>query len=415
MFYKRLAKIRGKLKNENSEILKKQIISICFKVSSVILTLILTKVFISVLGFERYGNYVLIHGYLIVLSAIIGSGYGVLFLKENTLTERFDYKIILKLLLAVFINITVVVVVIVLINTYFNLFSNELIYSVIFYSLNGFFVEFIRSKTNGNIYIFLKDVTRTLMLMILVIAIPNEKNIFLINVSSALALICIVIYLMFLFFKYGFVKTQSAITFQNLYINGGLISMVLSSQFLKIRLDIFLVDLFFNKTLVGMYDVLMKLGQIINLPQVALNADLAKQFANSIKLNEYNSNLKKRIKITKYLGYLAAFCCVLILPIYLNFYGYETNMNNLLLALLVIIIPLISCYFGPVGLFAQLSTLKNYFLKAQILTIISSSIITYLLVQPLGIFAIALTNASLLFLTNYFIHKKIKNKYNFSV
>ncbi len=408
-------KLKEKIKKIDYKILKKQIFSIGFKGFSIVLTFGLTKVFISELGIQRYGDYVLLHGYLIIISGLIGTGNGVLYIKENASIIGFNYQILLKLFFAVIINLLVVVFILILTNAYFDFFNPKIIYSVFSYSLSAFLVEFIRSKTSGNIYVFLKDVSRLFILMLLIYLIPSKDNVYIINVSSAIVLFITLTYLIILFFKYGIEKSQTNHSFKDLYLSGGIISLGISTEFLKNRLDIFLIDLFFDKKSVVIYDILMKLGQLINLPKVALKADLAKQFAKSIKLNTYSKDLKKRIKTTKYLGYLFSVFCILIIPFYLKFYGYDLNIFNLSIAIILTLVTAISCYFGPIGLFAQLSSVKKYFLKIRMLAILISTLITCLLVAYLDIFSMAISNIITLIGSNYLIHRKIKETYNFKV
>ncbi|WP_308990372.1 hypothetical protein QLS71_002670 [Mariniflexile litorale] len=352
---------------------------------------------------------------MIVISALIGSGHGVIALKESAVKKGFDYKILIKLLISVFINLGFISLLLLITNMYFSFLNTHLMYGLVSYSLSAFLIEVIRSKTSGNMYIFLKDVTRSVSLLLLVFFIPSRSNVYLINLSSAIVLCCIIIYLIILLFKYGIEKNDINFSIKDLYFKGWSIALGISSQFLKIRLDIFLAGIFFNKTIVGMYDVLMKLGQLINLPGVALNADIAKQFASSIRLNQYSENLRKRIKTTKFLGYVFSVVCILLIPFYLKFYDYDINFQNVSLAIIILLANTVSCYFGPIGLFAQLSTLKNYFLKIITLFILISALLSYLLVPYMGLFSLAISNFITAIIWNYFIHKKIQKTYHFSI
>ena len=399
----------------NLQVLKKQILSVLFKILSILLTFVLTKFFISELGFQRYGDYVLINGYLIVVSALTGTGFGMFALKENASIKGFDHVLLLQLTLLVFINIIFFILLFLIINHHYNFCSQKLVYGIVSYSLSAFLIEIVRSKSNGNIYILFKDVSRSVLLLLFVFLIPSRDNVFLINLSSSIALLIILVYLAILFLRHGTDRLSKVFSLKDMYFGSWSIALVAFSQFLKIRLDIFLAGFFFNKSIVGMYDVLMKLGQLIKLPEVALNADIAKQFAVSIKSNRFSKELKNKIKITKFLGYAFGTICIMGASFYLKFYGYDNSFDNIVLAALFWLANTVKWYYGPLGLFVQLSSLKRYFLGVILMSIVLTGLLSYVTVPFIGMFALAATNIVITIIWNHLVHAKIQSTYNFRI
>lgn len=403
------------IKKGDSVAIRKQLLSIFFKISSVLLTFIFIKIYVLKLGTNNFGEYTLLHGYLLLLSTAVGSGFGVLALKINSLKKGFEMQSIATLVMSVAINILICLVVFFPINILYNIVPNEIIYSFITYSFSAFFFELIRSKSNGNIYILFKDMARSISMILAIYLFPNSSNVYLVSISSLFVLLLVLVYFLFLLYKFGTENGNSGnkFSFWSQYKSGLSVSLSSSAQILKVWIEVFLVGAFFNKSIVGLVSILQKLGQFIKLPLVALNADIAKSFVICISENNLSNALKAKIRISKYIGYLFSVLAVIILPIYLYFYEYELNFYNISLGLILIASNVVNIHFGPVGLFAQLSNLRDYYLRVTILIVFLSVILSLILINLLGIYSVILANLATALVWNSLIYRKIYSKFKF--
>lgn len=369
----------------------------------------MTKIFISEVGANEYGKFIITHGYLLLGSTILGNGYGLLSLKSSSLISEFDRNSFIKSLLSVSVNLLLFVLIILIANVHY-LLDGELIFSIIFYTYSTYLLELIRSKCTGNTYIFLKDMIRNLVIILVVVSFNVSDSMYLITISSLCIFCTTLIYFLFLLYKLG-LKESNNTQFISFYIKGGVISLTSGLQFIKSWVEIFMAGFFLNNSLVGLYSILQKLGQLVKLPLVTLNADIAKKITGVIANRQVTEKLKNDLKINKILGLLFGIGAFLFLPFYVSFYDYSITFSNIFLGTILIITNVVNVYFGPIGLFAQLSELRNYYFIITFLVIMLSIIIVTLFVSNLGIIILGMSCFIVGIIWNYSIHTIISKNY----
>ena len=374
--------------------------SISIKGISVLLNFATSKYFIDKLGAASFGNYALAFGILAISSTFIGVGPGLQKLKDNKTQENKTGEGVYVL-----INLSIVLLIAFVVQLFYNI---NWIYFVIIavMGFNYFLVELIRIDGSGNEYIFFKDIVRSIFVNITLFIGVNQTELILLSTSLGV--------LTFLLFRNLYTRNVVSNLFtlmqfsKEKYRDSSVNSVTNGITILKSRNEIFLAGIFLGPAAIGLYSVLQNLSKLINLPLVALNADIGKKIVKSIQNNALENGLDKQIKITKYLSLIISIVCALGLPLYLNFYSFKVTPTNYMVSLILNLAFLINPLFGPVGLIAQLSGLKKTYLKTTIITVVFSALMSVLFLEMFGIIALAVINLFSFLVWNYPIKLKIK-------
>ena len=383
------------------------------KLATVLLTFIVSKMLVDVFGISNYSRYVVLHVYMVTISLLISSGYGLYYLRNSNSKKCLDISLFFSVMLVV------ILLTIFLVGVWWMLslispikFNLSTVFLLFIYSGLAYITEVIRCLSNGNVYVFFKDSLRLVMLLILLFLFDLEI-IALLSYAVASNFVLSIIFLLTLNYKNGHFlepkrKTKSL---KLVFLEGGAISVGMFMNTVKRRVEYFLFDISGNDVLVGVYDICFKFAQIINLPKVALNADLANDINDAIIQGRVNENLKARISYARKLAYVLFGLTLLSMPGWFYWYGINISFEYVVLALACLISPLLAAYYGPVQLACQLAYPK-FFTWITGISLLLISLYFVLIVRSTNYLLLPIGSATLIALVSYQIRLKLREEGN---
>lgn len=386
------------------------------KGAAVLVTFVMTKIYIDTNGAEEYGSYISLHVYLLLIGAVAGSGFGIYGLKEFVRVDSFDHSIFKVLFALVIFSILALSPIIYAIKIWLEIKISYALICMGQYAISSFLVEILRYQLGGNSYLIIKDIARSAFVCFLLLLYPGMNYDALILLSASLHL-CTV--LMLTLYVLRVVRVSSVrpkkINIISTFRQCMTVSVANGFQTVKAWVDLYAATLLLQPSGVAIYSVCQKLGQLVKLPLVALNADIAKGVARAVVNNDYPSGLKLRVNITRVLGVLFSVLAVLGLPVFLKFYEFEVNEGTLIFSSIIIAANLINVLSGPVGLFAQMSNIRGHYLLANILAVLVSLSAAYIFVPIGGVIALSMIAFVVAIFWNAFIYMSIYKKYRIKV
>lgn len=379
-------------------------------------TFVMTKIYIDVNGAGEYGLYISLHVYLLLIGALAGSGFGIYGLKEFSVVGSFDYGIFKTLCLLVALSVLLFSPALYLLKLLLDIEVLTAILCMGQYAFSSFLVEVLRYQLGGNSYLIIKDVARSVFVCLFLIIFPGISYETLILLSSSLQLCIVLLIMLFVLSK---VKKTERTTKTNDIVSiikqGMTISIANGFQTVKSWADLYAATLLLQPGGVALYSICQKLGQLVKLPLVALNADIAKRVAKTVVNNEYPQALKVRVNITRIMGVLFSVIAMMSLPAYLKFYNHDVSEEVLIFASIIIAANLVNILSGPVGLFAQLSNIRERYLIANVLAVLLSLSASFMLVPYGGVLALSVITFVVAILWNAFIYVSIYKKYGIKI
>ena len=381
--------------------------SLSIKGFAVVGSFLLAKVYIDKISTEEFGLFTLTYGYVVLFATIIGTGPGLLVIAESKNKDK-----IIKPAIFVILNIFISVFMWFLINLFYKI-EVSILLAICFTAICYYMNETMRLNSSGNIYIFFKDIVRSVLCISLIyLHIDDVNNILL--YSSILNLFSILIFVFLMKRNIYFSLDLREITLKEYWAS---ISISLSSglQIVKGWIEIFLSGMFLSLSDVGLFSVLQRLAKIISLPLNALNADIGKSAVISIAEGKVSNKLKKQLMLTRVTAIIFSILCLILLGFFLRFYNYESNFLNYFVGAVLILTNLANVIFGPVGLFTQLSNLRDAFLYSTIISIIITFVLSWTFLSLYGIFALSIINLITMITWNWWLHYKIRKKTNITL
>lgn len=386
------------------------------KGAAVLVTFVMTKIYIDTNGASDYGRYISLHIYLLLIGAVAGSGMGIFGLKEFVAADKFDSSLFRILFFLVLFNIILLSPVIFLASIFISFNFLSALLCVGSYAVSAFLVEILRYQLGGNSYMVIKDVVRGGLVCALLLSFSGINYREIVQISALLhVFVVLVITLKILRQQNLNEMDREKREIRAIYANCLTISIANGFQTIKAWSDLYAATLFLPSGDIAIYAVCQKLGQFVKLPLVALNADIAKGIAKSASTKTYPPTLKKRINITRLLGVFSSLACLIVLPVYLRFYGFDASATVMFFAGIIIAANFVDVLFGPVGLFAQMSTLKMQYLLANIVVVFMSFSAAFLLVPWGGVLALAIISLFAAILWNSYISKMIYKSYRIRI
>lgn len=382
-------------------------ISLSIKGFAVVGSFLLAKVYIDKISKEEFGLFTLTYGYVVLFATIIGTGPGLLVIAESKNKDK-----IIKPAIFVIVNIFIGMFIWLIINLFYKI-DVSILLAIYFTAICYYMNETMRLNSSGNIYIFFKDIVRSILCILLIyVHIDKVNNILL--YSSILNLIVILFYVVIK--KCDIYFSISIKDFSLKYYLASL-SISLSSGFqtLKVWIEVYISGLFLSLSDVGLFSILQKLSKLIALPINALSVDITKSALESIIDKNLNMKLRKQLMITKITSIIFAFLCIVFLPFYLKFYQFEDSFLNIFVGVLLILTSLINALYGLVQMFCQLSHLREYYLISTIISILITIIFSWLFLPLYGILALSTLNFITMLIWIWGLHSKIKKDLNISI
>lgn len=396
--------------------LLRRVTSLGIKGFSIVVTFLVAKLYISTADAAHYGNYILNHGYLITVGTLAGMGQGILVIRKLSSTSLSDLTIVLRGYLSVLIYSAVVTLLammfVPLVEPEYITVSKVL--SCWFYAFSMFNFELVRVWSNGNVYIFFKDILRAIILMIVLFVNPFTEIDRLLLITSAGMMVTSLVFIQYQVWcrKTTLAKVTMTDVFTDMK-EALSISLGSGLQVFKGWVEIFLAGAFLTESMVGLYSLLLRLGKLVSLPLVALNSDIARQLSVIADGGEYTKQLRQNIRITRYFGVLFGFGAILGAHLFIEFYDFEYDVLSALAATLLIAGNTVNVLFGPVGFLAQLGSMRSTFNIATLLSIVTVVVFTTLLVCKLNIVALALASLIAGIGWNIVLSKKMKTVVGF--
>ncbi|HAP70592.1 MAG TPA: hypothetical protein DCR04_12860 [Flavobacteriales bacterium] len=393
--------------------------TLAFKGLNIILVFIVAKVYVSNIGAEDYGRYILLHGYLLTISTLIATGHGLYVFRSLVETKRLRITSVLEGAIFVLISYFGLLLLWLVIAPFVQFEEgNKTIVAVSFfgYAFTAFNVEVLRLWVRGDGYMLFKDTVRALMVLVVVVFAPfftPEK----VLLGSSLGSVSVsTLYILLLINKNKSEMDFEKIKWNKLHIDawqGATIGLGSGLQILKSWLEIFVSGVLFSEAIVGMYSLFQKLAKLVNLPLVALNADIAKSLAAFTKGTPLSNATRTRIKYARIFASLFAAGALLITPVYIHFYDFELNWISALTCSVLIFSNLINVYFGPIGLVSQLAHLRKQYIVANLIAIVIIGLAAVLIVPSLGILSLAITSLVSAVFWNVMLQYAVYRHYNY--
>ncbi|MCF8461738.1 MAG: hypothetical protein K9G46_13525 [Flavobacteriales bacterium] len=372
----------------------RQLTSISFKSLSILITFLLAKVYISQVDAASYGHYILLHGYLLTIGTLLGMGQGMLALKSLAGESVIDVGKLAIHGANVCFNLLVFSLLIIPFRFLFqwsDWLTDSNLLSVILYAVALFNFELMRVWFSGNVYIFFKDIIRSVAIILLVFQYPALGADTTILVSGFVIVTGSSIFILLAMRKKPMTFSRFTVhDFFNVTTRGWSVSLGSGMQVFKGWLEIFVAGFLLSEAHVALYSILQKLGKLVNLPLVALNADVAKGIALMSKTGSMPENLTKQVKIAKWFAALFAFGAFIMSPLYVKFYSFEANWINLLTCSILLVSNFSNVLYGPVGLFAQLSSMRRYFVFVSGISICFTFAAAFLSVGSYGMMVLSI-------------------------
>ena len=186
---------------------------------------------------------------------------------------------------------------------------------------------------------------------------------------------------------------------------------------LSTSLTYILIKYYYDASILGIYDTVLKFSQIVLLPLIATSGRvmaLTAKYFNSNNLND----LKKYIsKTTQMLAVTSSICAIIVIGF---FYFYSTYFNSVLISywtlfLLMIFAQLINNWAGPVGVVLQLTNNEKIFNLITFLSSLYLVISTIIVSMFFDIEYIALNYVIYMVFQNYFSLLIMKKQLNINV
>jgi len=371
----------------------RQLTSISFKSLSILITFLLAKIYISQVDAASYGRYILFHGYLLTIGTLLGMGQGMLALKSLSGESVIDLGEVVKYGGNVCLNLLIFSLVILPIRYFYQSsewLTDSSVLSVYLYAVALFNFELMRVWFNGNVYIFFKDIARSLAVIAVIFQYSELSADTVVLVSSVVMFAGSSLFIFFAVWNKS--KTWSRFTlsdFLKVTASGWSVSIGSGMQVFKGWLEIFVAGFLLPDAQVALYSILHKLGKLVNLPLVALNADIAKGIALMSKTGAMPENLIKQVKFAKWFAALFAVFAFILSPFYIIFYSFEANWINLLCCSILLVSNFSNVLYGPVGLFAQLSSMRSYFVMVSGISICITAVAAFLSVGAYGLIVLS--------------------------
>lgn len=382
-------------------------ISLSIKGFAVVGSFLLAKVYIDKISTKEFGLFTLTYGYVVLFATFLGRGPGLLVISES---KNEDSRI--KPAIFVIVNICICVFIWLFINLFYKI-EVSIFLAICITAICYYINETMRLNSSGNVYIFFKDIVRSLLCILLIyVHIDNVNTILL--YSSILNLTAILLYVVIK--KCDIFFSISIKDFSLKYYWASL-SISLSSGFqtLKVWIEVYLSGMFLSLSDVGLFSILQKLSKLIALPINALTADTTKSTIESIIDKKLNIKLKKQLVMTRITSIMFAFLCIVFLSFYLKFYQFETSFVNIIVGVILILTSLISSLYGLVQMFCQLSHLREFYLWSTIISIIVTIVLSWIFLPLYGILALSILNFLTMLIWIWVLHSKIKKDLNISI
>ncbi|MEZ5037178.1 MAG: hypothetical protein R2760_06785 [Chitinophagales bacterium] len=379
-------------------------ISLSIKGFAVVGSFLLAKVYIDKISKEEFGLFTLTYGYVVLFATIIGTGPGLLVIAKSKNKDK-----IIKPAIFVIINIFIGVFIWLFINLFYKI-EVSILLAICFTAICYYMNETMRLNSSGNIYIFFKDIVRSVLCILLIyIHVDNVNNILL--YSSILNLASILFFVLLMKRDIYFSLDLRKITLKEYWAS---LSISLSSglQIAKGWIEIFLSGMFLSLSDVGLFSILQRLAKLISLPLNALNADIGKSAVISIAQKKVSTKLKQQLKLTRLTSIVFTVICLVILGYFLKIYDYDRSFLNYFVGVVLILTNLANVIFGPVGLFTQLSNLRDAYLYSTIVSIVLTFIFSWIFLPLYGIFALSIINLITMIAWNWWLHYKIRKSTN---
>jgi O-antigen/teichoic acid export membrane protein len=278
------------------------------------------------------------------------------------------------------------------------------------YSFSLFLFEVSRYWLNGNWYILFKDILRSAVVMVFLLSKYEAEPVEMLMTSGLIT--CLITLAVVLIRSYGSTPEHSGMSpklFWSVYTKGLSLSLGSGLQVFKGWLEVFLAGAFLPLGQVALYSVVQKLGKLVNLPLVALNADIAKGLARLAEGHQLSDRHRQLIRLSKLTTFAFAMLALLCSPWFLKFYGYPAEPLFLILCVTVILCNVLNVFFGPVGLYFQLSDMRDYFVRSTAVSLVITLILAFTTVPWLGLNGLAIATLISGTLWNYMLHRRMVN------
>ena len=406
--------------------LKKRIIrghrmfrTLWFKIFNIVLVFVVAKAYVSQIDPSGYGQYMIIHGYLLTISTVFGSGNGLYVFhqltgagnaRRATVFEGFTIVAITSFMLWVVGYIVLTH----FLNTDLNLFYLSVSFAS--YSLAAFSCEVSRLWVRGDGYMMLKDTVRALTILVVILVFPTRESEILVAAGGIVSMIVAGAYLLMKVRLYEWDKTHVGFLPSNLVNqlkHGTSIGISKGLQIFRGWIEIFLGGVLFSEYWVGMYSLFLRLAKLVNLPIVALDADIARPLAAFTKGESLSKMVEKQVKYSKWLSTVFGLGAILITVPFIQFYANDVTSVAVVTCVILILSNMFNSYFGPIGVVSQLGRLKKEYIFSALVSILVLAVSSYLLVPIFGVVSLALMSLVSKQFWNWYIYQAVYNHYGY--